>query len=1190
MPHPRARAASHLAVLLASLFLFPALARSQATAPSLVRDITFGLPHKDEGGEPQLVAVARGLVFFIGSDPAHGGELWRSDGTEEGTLLLKDILPGPGVGVDPGSWLLANGVVFDEAFYFRTSDDAGSTWWKTDGTRAGTAPFLPGFRGSLRLFPVDETLYLFRNCPGAGACELWKSDGNWLGTVKVKTLPSIDGGDAPGAAKAGGLLFFSFPGPTRELWRSDGTEAGTFRIGSFDGLKLGPGSGETGGSLLFAASDGSSGIELWKSDGTEAGTVRVKDLWPGAGSSDPGSMTSLGETVFFHAEDAASGRELWKTDGTEAGTVQVKDIWTGPDSSGIGGMVSVGGTLFIAANDSAGPGLWKSDGTEAGTVRVGGLPAIEYTPEYLTRAGDLLFFTAADEEHGLELWRSDGTESGTFVVKDTQPGPGWSYPQYLIANGETLYYYGMYPDSSGELWKSDGTEEGTVLIKELVRKESSAPFLLTVSGDQLFFGARERPYERSLWRSDGTAAGTAVTHSGVLYPWEIKDFQGQIYLALNSLGVWKTDGTPGGLTQVFRGGNLYSWLHLTEAGGRLFFRGSGPLGQDLYETGTGLVKDLWPGSSSSQISELTELNGALLFRADSGTSSGLWRSDGTAPGTFEVAGIPARQLTRVGNLLYFTVFDESSWTHALWRSDGSSGGTYAISRWQPGDEPSELTEVNGQLFFALSLGTGGQELRRSDGGGTYLLQSFASRSPLTELTPAGTRLYFTAEDANGRELWRNDGTPGAFPVKDIDPGPASSLPQSLTEASGWLVFTAVDPAHGRELWMSDGTAEGTFLVADIAPGPLSSTPEEMTPLDRKVYFSADDGSTGIELWSFEIEDEASTTDTDPVIEEMYVSPDVLYVGEQTFAAVAFNDPDPQQAHTVYWYWGDGDATTVELPPGPGGYGSAVGYHVYTEAGVYTVEVVVADETGRAAFGSYVGVQVLTPPAAPSIENLVVAPDLVPVGTQVSASVAFTDPNPDETHTVTWHWGDGSTSTELLPGGSRSASSSHVYAMAGFYTATVEVTDSTGLSASRSFEHVIVYNPKGPSVKGAGWIPLAAKKGHFQIEAGYPKKGLLPQGKVQFQAPGMDLRSRRLDLLVVSGPTAWLFGEGTCNGQATCQLWIAMTDGQAPGGGGADRLHIRIWSGGRVIFDNEPGTPNEAPPGTAIGGGTIQIKK
>lgn len=1093
MPRLSAPSLSSLAALLFSILLFPTMAHSQATAPSLVRDITPGL-EKWEAGESQPVGAAGGLVFFIGSDPAHGDELWRSDGTEEGTFLLKDVVPGPGSGVPGGGWLAGDGFVFAETFYFTVSIGERRFWWKTDGTAAGTVPFLPDLQGAIRFFPAGGTLYFFRNCPGAGPCELWKSDGTLAGTVKVKTLPSPATGDVPSPAKAGGLLFFSFPGADRELWRSDGTEAGTFRIGSFDGLSVSPAAGEIGGTLLFGASEGGSGLELWKSDGTGAGTARVKDIWPGPIGSEPGAMVSLGETVFFTARDESAGRELWKTDGTEAGTVRVADIWPGADSANISSIVRVGSALFFSAEDSTGSGLWKSDGTAAGTGRVDGFPYGGYGPEYLTSANGLLFFNAIDDEHGLELWRSDGTGAGTFLVKDIEPGPGWSYPQYLTASGGTVFFYGMYPGSSGELWKSDGTAAGTVLVRELIRKESAAPFQLTGSGDQLFFGVRERPYERSLWKSDGTAAGTSLDHPTGGPAMELIDFQGSLFYTTLYSGLWSTDGTSGGPSQVFPGNSISSPRELTEAGGRLFFKSFTHLGEDLYETGAGLVKDLWPGSTLSRLSELVAVNGTLFFRAD-GESSGLWKSDGTEPGTLQVAGVAARQLTRVGNLLFFTVFDEPSWSYALWRSDGSPGGTFPITSWSPGDAPSELREVEGTLFFGLSRAAGGQELWKSDGTATSRVREFASRSPLAELTSVEGRLFFTAEDAAGRELWTSDGTEaGTFRVQDIYPGPAGSVPQGLTAASGWLVFTAIDPAHGREVWMSDGSASGTFLVADLAPGSRSSWPDELTLWNKKVYFSADDGPTGAELWSFEIEgeEEPEPTETRPSIEDLVVSPgSVVPVGRVVRFTVGFTDPDPNQSHTVVWSWGDGSTSGVELPPGPGGFRSVDSFHAYTQSG--------------------------------------------------------------------------------------------------FYTVTVNVTDETGRSTSSSYGFIIVYDPNGPSVKGDGWIPLALGKGTFQIDADYPQNGLAPTGKLQFEAPGVDLRSESFSWLVVSGPTAWLTGEGTLKDGTSAQFWIALTDGQAPGGGGIDRMRIRIWSDGQQIFDNEPGRPNEAPPTAALGGGTVQLR-
>jgi ELWxxDGT repeat protein len=77
------------------------------------------------------------------------------------------------------------------------------------------------------------------------------------------------------------------------------------------------------GMVLFAATDGVSGIELWRSDGTEAGTLLLKDINPGAADSFPAGFFNWNGTVYFSADDRLAGRELWKTDGTAAGTVRV---------------------------------------------------------------------------------------------------------------------------------------------------------------------------------------------------------------------------------------------------------------------------------------------------------------------------------------------------------------------------------------------------------------------------------------------------------------------------------------------------------------------------------------------------------------------------------------------------------------------------------------------------------------------------------------------------------------------------------------------------------------------------------------------------------------------------------------------------------------------------------------------------
>ena len=74
-----------------------------------------------------------GTLFFTADDGTHGRELWRSDGSRAGTVLVKDIDP-DGNGREPYSLTGAGGTLFF------TADDGthGQELWKSDGTRAGT--------------------------------------------------------------------------------------------------------------------------------------------------------------------------------------------------------------------------------------------------------------------------------------------------------------------------------------------------------------------------------------------------------------------------------------------------------------------------------------------------------------------------------------------------------------------------------------------------------------------------------------------------------------------------------------------------------------------------------------------------------------------------------------------------------------------------------------------------------------------------------------------------------------------------------------------------------------------------------------------------------------------------------------------------------------------------------------------
>jgi ELWxxDGT repeat protein len=77
--------------------------------------------------------AAAGKLFFRQSEDEHGAELWATDGTPQGTAVVKDIVPGPGSSRLDG--LTGAG---DRLFFTAGESDHGIELWQSDGTAAGT--------------------------------------------------------------------------------------------------------------------------------------------------------------------------------------------------------------------------------------------------------------------------------------------------------------------------------------------------------------------------------------------------------------------------------------------------------------------------------------------------------------------------------------------------------------------------------------------------------------------------------------------------------------------------------------------------------------------------------------------------------------------------------------------------------------------------------------------------------------------------------------------------------------------------------------------------------------------------------------------------------------------------------------------------------------------------------------------
>jgi len=477
---------------------------------SLVRDI---FPGDDDAivdlsafYGPFVAPTDRHIVLFADS-PDAGVELWRSDGTEEGTQLVRDVYTqsssvlGPLIGITETE-------VNDERLFFRAfQNGVGSELFVTDGTEAGTqlvADIFPGERApglahsSYPQYLTAAGEWTYFSAADEDGEELWRTHTESLETEQVADLDE-SGSSSPQFIQSLGdlVLFTARNDDERQLFVTDGTAQGTLPLTSGGNA----GAVATGQAITyFTFSTPTDGSELWVTDGTTEGTRIVLDLRAGFESSAPSNLLTVGDLLLFTAETDETGREWWRSDGTAEGTTLLADIEPGPGSGADRFLVSAPWSLseepivahglayFFAGSAETGIEIWTTDGTETGTQLLRDIrPGAESSePMELVASGDLVYFSADDGVHGRELWVTDGTPAGTVLVGDLEPGSEGSNPWFLMDRQGELLFSANRSDLGVELWTSNGTDPGTRPVADLnPGPASGSPHLMTVVGKQV---------------------------------------------------------------------------------------------------------------------------------------------------------------------------------------------------------------------------------------------------------------------------------------------------------------------------------------------------------------------------------------------------------------------------------------------------------------------------------------------------------------------------------------------------------------------------------------------------------------------------------------------------------------------------------------------------------------------------------
>lgn len=398
-------------------------------------------------------------------------------------------------------------------------------------------------------------------------------------------------------------------------------------------------------------------------------------------------------------------------------------------------------------------------------------------PQYFKRVGPHVYFRARTPTTGVELYRTDGTDGGLELAADIAPGVESSFPVIVGAAGQRAIV--LADDGSGpQFWSVSAGEATQRLTSE---NWSTAPTATTVwevaqIGGRLLWATGD---SNILWSSDGTAAGTRGVTAPAQFPGpsirtcNLTNTVVMAGMTDNGMVLGSTDG----LTGVF----------LAEIAGA-----------------TDLSGALSPSTAAHNSDCL------FLWRRYAGGWT-LWRSNGTAAGTYEFANSPDGWPAgiQVLNQQIF-VFDQVGTQLRVRRSIAEWPGLALVSdNHSPIDVDRVFPTVVDEymVYIAVPPGSSSGMLYRSDG------------------TTAGTQPLLDGNVAVAGPLFAMPGAVMArvnnvWSAVDLASGTVTPVAPFIPTDSARLGAARIGSGtdgYGSEVWISDGSAVGTRRLHNVYP-------------------------------------------------------------------------------------------------------------------------------------------------------------------------------------------------------------------------------------------------------------------------------------------------------------------------------------------------------------------------------------
>ncbi|NNE69022.1 MAG: T9SS type A sorting domain-containing protein, partial [Rhodothermales bacterium] len=549
--------------------------------------------------------IAGQRAYFEAEADGAGYELHVSDGTAAGTRVI-DLDPGPGSSFPTDFHELGDGV----AFLARTAA-TGSELWFSDGTPTGTvllADALPGsLSGRAQVLGVRDGLLYYCAEDYEHGMEMWVTDGTPAGTRLLYDLVPGPLSAAPehGVMLGDRLFVGAWQPETGNALHSINLETGDLRVEADLHLtgtaSSGPrdfvGDGHLAG---FLAIDGETGSRAWLSDGTAQGTYPIPGSSPRLGRNWDLSLSGgmahwrSNKGVWSHnvGTGVTVGIELDRVDeiiatadviAAQSGSmVEVLDPQTLSRLATFeGDRVAVGneGLVFAIQNDrvvtwSLGEGM--GDG--------GQLPPDQHVGRDGLAHGSSYYFMTTDSTSTHWLWQSDGHDVVrvgsapiSCCILRPIPVPGG----ILLAQGSRML---LVRGASAEV------------VADAVRYSDS----YVTESARTWFTARSNSGEASLWSSTGTKEGTR----------EIHRLPGDGYAAA-ALGMWQ-----GHVVLALEVGELSQQFYLADES-RLWAVGRPFRAHDTDDAVVVGSKVLFPGQDSEAGREVWSIDLAeAVGRAD----------------------------------------------------------------------------------------------------------------------------------------------------------------------------------------------------------------------------------------------------------------------------------------------------------------------------------------------------------------------------------------------------------------------------------------------------------------------------------------------------------------------------------------------------------------------------------------------